>query len=136
MSNSGVAGAEVGIVARDGERLARFYADGLGFTVVSVVEFPQGTVCRLRRGPARCKVFQPTEGVVERPRTEPWYGFPGAAYAALLVDDADTEVAGARAAGAEILVEPVSHRPGARYSLLRDPEGNVWEILEEAQDRG
>ena len=66
MSNSGVAGAEVGIVARDGERLARFYDDGLGFTVLSVVEFPQGTVCRLRRGPARCKVFQPTEGPLHR----------------------------------------------------------------------
>jgi len=121
----------VGIVARDGERLARFYGDGLGFVVVSTTSFPQGTVRRLRRGPARCKVFEPAEGVAERPRSEPWYGFPGAAYAALLVDDADAEVARARAAGAEILVEPVSHRPGARYSLLRDPEGNVWEILQE-----
>jgi predicted enzyme related to lactoylglutathione lyase len=131
VTESGVAGAEVGIVARDGERLARFYGDGLGFVVESTYEFPQGTVRRLRRGPARCKLFQPAEGAAERPHADPWYSLPGAAYAALLVDDADAEVARARAAGAEILVEPMSHRPGARYSLLRDPEGNVWEILEE-----
>ena len=131
MTDSGVVGAEVGIVARDGERLARFYVDGLGFVVESVYEFPQGTVRKLRRGPARCKLFQPAEGVAERPRVDPWHSLPGAAYAALLVADADAEVANARGAGAEILVEPTSHRPGARYSLLRDPEGNVWEILEE-----
>jgi hypothetical protein len=30
-----------------------------------------------------------------------------------------------------VVTEVVAHRPGARYALLRDPEGNVWEILEE-----
>lgn len=128
----GVDGAEVGIVARDAGRLARFYGEGLGFEVVSVFEFPQGTVTRLRRGAARCKLFQPAEGVSDRPPAEPWHAHPGIAYGALLVDDAEAEVARARAAGAEILVEVVAHRPGARYAFLRDPEGNPWEILEES----
>jgi catechol 2,3-dioxygenase-like lactoylglutathione lyase family enzyme len=130
-TSGNVRGAEVGIVARDAVRLARFYADGLGFEVVSVVEFPQGAVHRLRRGPARCKLFQPAGGLVERPPADPWFAHPGVAYGALLVADADIEVAAARAAGAEVLVEVVAHRPGARYALLRDPEGNPWEILEE-----
>ncbi|HEV7762606.1 MAG TPA: VOC family protein [Acidimicrobiales bacterium] len=124
-------GAEVGIVARDAARLAAFYCEGLGFEVESVVEFPQGAVTRLRRGSARCKLYQPAGGVTERPAADPWFAHPGIAYAALLVDDAEAEVARARAAGAEVVTEVVAHRPGARYALLRDPEGNVWEILEE-----
>jgi catechol 2,3-dioxygenase-like lactoylglutathione lyase family enzyme len=131
-SEVGVAGAEVGIVARDAEGLAAFYTGGLGFVVASVFQYPQGMVHRLVRGPARCKLFQPAEGVTERPRAEPWFAHPGIAYGALLVDDAEAEVDRARAAGAEVLVEVVAHRPGARYALLRDPEGNVWEILEES----
>ena len=32
---------------------------------------------------------------------------------------------------ADLEADVIAHRPGARYALLRDPEGNVWEILEE-----
>ena len=126
-------GVEVGIVARDAARLAAFYCEGLGFEVDTVVELPQGSVTRLRRAGARCKLFQPAEGVTERPAADPWFAHPGITYAALLVDDAEAEVARARSAGAEVVTEVVAHRPGARYALLRDPEGNVWEILEEVR---
>jgi predicted enzyme related to lactoylglutathione lyase len=123
--------AEVGLVVRDAAGLTAFYRDGLGFAVESVFEFPQGSVTRLRRDAARCKLFQPAGDPGERPRSEPWYAQPAVAYGALLVDDAGAEVARARAAGAEIVTDVIAHRPGARYALLRDPEGNVWEILEE-----
>jgi catechol 2,3-dioxygenase-like lactoylglutathione lyase family enzyme len=129
-----ITGIEVGIVTADAAGLAAFYRDGLGFSVESVRTFPQGAVHRLRSGTAHCKLYQPAEGLVDRPPAEPWYAHPGMAYGALLVDDADAVVARARAAGATVLVEVVAHRPGARYSLLRDPEGNVWEILEESDD--
>jgi catechol 2,3-dioxygenase-like lactoylglutathione lyase family enzyme len=123
--------AEVGIVVEDIERLTAFYVDGLGFAVETVTQFPQGEVRRLRRDGARCKLYRPAEGLVERPRPDPWFAHPGVAYGALLVDDADAEVARARSAGATVAQEPIAHRPGARYALIRDPEGNVWEILEE-----
>ena len=125
------AGVEVGIVTTDAENLAAFYAAGLGFSVEVVHTFPAGSVHRLRRGAARCKLFQPADGVGERSEPNPWYAQPGIAYGALLVDDADAEVDRARAAGAEVVHPVESHRPGARYALIRDPEGNVWEILEE-----
>jgi uncharacterized glyoxalase superfamily protein PhnB len=38
--------------------------------------------------------------------------------------------------GAEALVDVVAHRPGARYALIRDPQGNVWEILQEGEQEG
>ncbi|MDE0803814.1 MAG: hypothetical protein OSA99_10855 [Acidimicrobiales bacterium] len=32
---------------------------------------------------------------------------------------------------ATIVTEPTSHRRGARYALITDPQGNVWELLQE-----
>jgi catechol 2,3-dioxygenase-like lactoylglutathione lyase family enzyme len=128
---AGLYGLELGIIARDAERLADFYTGGLGFEVVAHFTFPQGSVRRLRRGPARCKLFQPSDPVLDRPAGDTWHAHRGVTYGALLVTDADTEVARAHAVGAQVLQEPISHRPGARYALLADPEGNIWEILEE-----
>jgi catechol 2,3-dioxygenase-like lactoylglutathione lyase family enzyme len=131
-SGDGITGLELGIVTSDAARLAEFYVAGLGFEVVAHFTFPQGSVHRLKRGPARCKLFQPADRVLDRPAGDTWHAYAGVTYGALLVDDADAEVARARSAGAAVLQEPISHRPGARYALLADPEGNIWEILEEA----
>ena len=125
--------AEVGIVTADADTLVRFYVDGLGFAVEARYEFPQGTVHRLRRDEARCKLFQPADAPAPRPPVEPWHAVAGTRYAALHVDDVDATLAVASAAGAVVLQEPVSHRPGARYALVTDPEGNVWELLAEAR---
>lgn len=122
---------EAGIVSGDGAALAQFLVDGLGFTLLSTFEFPQGTVRRLRRDSARCKVFQPAEGVESPPLAEPWHRDRGFGYAALLVDDARAVVDRAVDHGAELVVDVVEHRPGARYALIRDPQANVWEILQE-----
>jgi catechol 2,3-dioxygenase-like lactoylglutathione lyase family enzyme len=129
--DAGVQGIEHGFVARDAARLAAFYATGLLFETVAAYEFPRGTVHRMRRGAARMKLFQPADGIGPRVAAEPWYSIEGAGYGALLVDDAVAEVERAQAAGAELLEGVISHRPGAQYALLRDPEGNVWEILQE-----
>ena len=129
----GETAAEVGIVTADADALARFYVDGFGFAVEARYEFPQGTVHRLRREQARCKLFQPADSPAPRPPGEAWSAVAGTRYAALHVDDADEVFAAAVAAGATALQEPVSHRPGARYALVTDPEGNVWELLEEAR---
>ena len=42
------------------------------------------------------------------------------------IDDADAACERARAAGAEILEEPVNRDYGSRDFICRDPEGNVW----------
>ncbi len=126
---------ETGIVTADPDRLIDFYVDGFGFGVTSTDDFPQGTVHRLRRGEARVKVFQPADGARSVARPDPWHAIAGFGYAALHVDDIDTVFGSASTAGAEILVEPVTHRPGARYALVADPDGNVWELLEDEADR-
>lgn len=115
----------------DPDGLGRFLVDGLGFIADGVRRFPQGEVHRFRRDDARCKVFAPAEGARPRAGNEPWPQRTGFAYAALLVDDAAAALAQAVAAGATVVAELVSHRPGARMAMVRDPQGNVWELLEE-----
>ncbi|APH72592.1 VOC family protein [Aquibium oceanicum] len=44
----------------------------------------------------------------------------------IAIDDADVACERARAAGAEILEEPVDRDYGSRDFICRDPEGNVW----------
>ncbi len=123
---------EVGIVTTDAARLAAFYEAGLGFSVEAVYDFPQGSVYRLRRDGARCKLFQPATAVRDKPPAEHFSSYRGIGYGALLVDDAEAEVARACAHGATLLEGVISHRPGARYALIEDPDGNAWEVLEEA----
>lgn len=121
-----------GIVTDDADALVAFYTTGLGFSVESTSEFPQGTVTRLRRDEAHCKLYAPAAGAARPPGPEPWFRDAGFAYAALQVDDVDATVARAVDAGASVVAPPASHRPGARYALIRDPQGNVWELLQES----
>jgi len=125
--------ASVGIVTDDAEELLAFYRSGLGFRLESTSEFPRGTVHRLQRRGAHCKIYVPTEKPSRGARPDPWFARSGIVYAALLVPDVATTVASARAAGAEVLTPPTSHRPGAVFALIADPQGNVWEILEESR---
>ncbi|MGV3760624.1 MAG: VOC family protein [Actinomycetota bacterium] len=118
----------------DPDRLARFLVDGLGFVADGGHRFPQGEVRRFRRDDARCKVFSPTAGAPAAEGGEGWPTHAGFAYAALLVPDADAALAQAVQAGATVMAELVAHRPGARMAMVRDPEGNVWELLEEGAD--
>jgi catechol 2,3-dioxygenase-like lactoylglutathione lyase family enzyme len=93
-------------------------------------------VQKLRRGGARIKLFSPQPAATERIASEPWYACAGWRYAALYVESADAlrdVVAAVDASGGSVLVAPSSHRADAVVAVVRDPEGNVWELLWEAQ---
>ena len=122
---------EAGIVTADAARLAAFYRDGLGFDVDQTLTFPQGTVLRLSRDRALFKIYQPVAGAIAVEAAEPWHQHSGFRYAALHVTDASTEIARAVAAGATVLVALNNHRPHAWFAMIADPDGNLWEILQE-----
>ena len=122
---------EPGIVTGDGAALAGFYCEALGFSVDAVLTFPQGEVRRLRRGEARLKLYQPARVGAEAPTAGQWPDRAGWAYAALHVADASAEVDAVRAGGGTVIAEVTNHRPGACFALVSDPEGNVWELLQE-----
>lgn len=125
---------EPGIVVRDVDRQLRFYTEAMGFELVLRIDFDAvGSVLRLRRGDARMKLFAPAGTDLDpAPGDDRWVQPGGFRYAALLVDsrDAVDELAAACVAGGgRMLAEPFEHRPGARVSLITDPEGNPWELL-------
>jgi len=127
---------EAGIVGADPEALATFYERALGFERVDRLEFEGvGVVLKLRRGAARIKLFAPQPAATDRVNAEPWYACAGWRYAALYVDSADMLreiVAAVESGGGDVLVAPSSHRADAIVAVVRDPEGNVWELLWEA----
>ena len=122
---------EVGIVAVDGLGLSKFYVEGLGFEVDRVLEFTVGTVRRLSCGPAFLKIYQPAEIPSPNAAAESWSARGGINYGALHVADAVETVSAAAKAGATVLAPVTSHRPGAFFALIADPDGNVWEVLQE-----
>ena len=123
---------EPGIVTGDGAALAGFFCDALGFSIDAVLTFPQGVVRRLRRGEARLKLYQPAGECDGAPGAGEWPDRPGWAYAALHVADATAEAEAVRAGGGTVITEVTNHRPGACFALVSDPEGNVWELLQES----
>ena len=128
---------EAGLVGREPERLCSFYTGIMGFHLVDELRFDVGTVCKLQRDAARLKIFFSADPIDPAMQTDPWFRPGGWRYAALCVDrleDVDELVDAVRASAGRVLVEPTSHRPGARMALIADPEGNVWEILAEASE--
>jgi catechol 2,3-dioxygenase-like lactoylglutathione lyase family enzyme len=121
----------MGIVTDDGDTLVAFYRDGLGFELEDDRTFPLGQVRRFVHGSARLKIFEPAGDTAPGPVGQTWWEHRGMAYGALEVSDAGRVVADALAAGASLLAPVTEHRPGARAAIIADPQGNVWEILEE-----
>ena len=122
---------EAGIVTADGVALATFYVAGLGFRIDRVLDFDEGTVHRLSADQARLKIFQPSDGAASPEPATPWHRDSGFAYASLHVADIGVAVTRATGGGATVLTPPTQHRPGANFAMIADPEGNVWELLEE-----
>jgi uncharacterized glyoxalase superfamily protein PhnB len=123
---------EAGLVGRDESALCGFYTRVLGFALEARLEFPVGTVCKLRRGAARLKIFFPRDAIDPSAASEPWYRPGGWRYAALLVErlaDVDALASAAAAAHGRVLMAPTDHRAHARMAMVADPEGNVWELL-------
>ena len=123
---------EVGLVSTDPEPLVAFYCGALGFTPTVSFTAAAGTVRKFRAGQAGLKIFVPLGEAQPNP-VEPLGQREGVAYFALGVDDAEAAFRRVVEAGATAVLEPVSHRPGAVAAMVRDPGGNLIELLE---DRG
>ena len=127
---------EAGIVGSDPALLTAFYERALGFELTGRLEFDGvGVVLKLRRGAARMKLFFPQPAATGRTDAEPWYSTRGWRYAALYVESAESlrDIVGAvETNGGQVVMAPASHRADAVVAVVRDPEGNVWELLWES----
>ena len=119
---------EVGIVSAQPQVLEDFYRDAFGFTEELAFVVEAGRVCKMVSGGARLKVYTPA-APPQPSLGEPLGAREGVSYFALHVVELEATVERAVDCGATIVIPPNSHRPGASAAVIRDPQGNVIELL-------
>jgi uncharacterized glyoxalase superfamily protein PhnB len=113
---------------RDAPAAIEFLCRAFGFEKKAVYEGEGGTIAHaeltLGNGMVMLGSAKDTEygKLLVRPRAAG--GVTMSVY--VIVEDADTHFARAKAAGAEITREPVTQDYGGRDYTCKDPEGNVW----------
>jgi catechol 2,3-dioxygenase-like lactoylglutathione lyase family enzyme len=129
-----------GVTVTDLDRAVEFYRDVLGLEVLTRfsvggeafatgvgIEGARADFAHLDAGGARLELVEYTpEG---EPRETPELNQPGATHPGLSVDDLDAVYAGLPE-DAETVSEPQTTESGTRIMFVRDPEGNLVELLE------
>lgn len=141
---------EVGVSVRDLATLRQFYVDGLSFTCEVEVELPASvaTLTGLSKeavsaawlrspGGERVKLFQTAAQPIPRIVGGELLGVEGLAYLTFYVEDIEATVAACLQAGGKPVggTEPVDVGE-MKIAFLRDPEGNVVELVERTARRG
>ena len=109
----------------DAPAALEWLARAFGFVQGEVIEGPEGTIAHaeLHLGPGTIMLKSPMiEFAMKSPQA--LGGINQCLYVA--VDDPDAHHQGAKAAGADILMEPTTMSYGARNYIARDPEGHLW----------
>jgi catechol 2,3-dioxygenase-like lactoylglutathione lyase family enzyme len=137
---------EVGIGCRDLAVMQQFYQHTLGLQFISEARVPVQVAqdYRLARGSAtvirlqtsygeRIKLIAPDEAPAP-PSEHAAYVFdqPNVMYLTFIIGDVKAAMARLREAGVSFMTgtEPVQSRPGLYVAFLRDPEGNIIELVQ------
>jgi predicted enzyme related to lactoylglutathione lyase len=123
---------EIGLVTAD-ERLVGFYRDVFQLPELEPRRLPTGVVHRLGPDPAILKIMVPAEkpAAAVPPPDEFWQS-AGLRYFTLWVDDLDDAARRSSEHGGVITFGPIELRPGVTTMILRDPDGNLAEIMQDA----
>jgi catechol 2,3-dioxygenase-like lactoylglutathione lyase family enzyme len=128
----------VGLSVADLDAQRRFYADALGLTEVEEqFEMPAARVrsAILRAGDGLKIELIERGGSAPQEFTDPYdgAGTQGYFHWAVYVDDLDTAYESVLSAGAgEVSAPADAVRPGMRFAYVKDPEGNLLELIQPA----
>lgn len=126
-------GFETGIVTRDGERLAGFYRDVLGFAELDPVVVPgHCTIRRLRCGATILRLVVPEVAPTHDHAGGVFMAATGFRYLLMQIADVRATVADVLAAGCAVPVPPFELRPGRVVSQVQDPDGNHIELVQQS----
>jgi len=117
----------IAVQTADAERAARFYIEALGFSDRGRLEVPgAGTLIFVELNGVKIEFF--SGGKV--PKESEWGSDQvGYKHLCLLAEDVIEETARLKALGVEFLMDP-KDVAGLRVSFLKDPDGNVIELLQ------
>jgi uncharacterized glyoxalase superfamily protein PhnB len=114
------------IVYDDAAAAVEWLALAFGFTLGELIPGPDETIAHaeLHYGPGTIMVKSTTTETLWGTSPRTLGGINQSLFVA--VEDPDAHHARAKAAGAEIIMEPTDMDFGARNYAARDPEGHVW----------
>lgn len=137
---------ELGIGCRDLPTMRRFYQDTLGLSFVSESRVPvavtqsyqlargEATVVRLQTSYGeRIKLIAPDEPVALPDSHPPFVcDQPNAMYITFIIQDVPQAMRWLTQAGVSFMTgeHPIQSRPGLYVAFLRDPEGNIVELVQ------
>jgi len=122
---------EVGYVSADAG-LVDFYATVLELTALEPMVFPVGTLHRLEIPGGLLKVLVPAEEPAVAPDTGAFTDTRGLRYITVRVGDLDAVLTRAVDHGGTVVLEPIDVGGGSRLAILRDPDGNTFEVSQPA----
>jgi predicted enzyme related to lactoylglutathione lyase len=122
---------EVGYVSADAG-LVDFYATVLELTALEPMVFPVGTLHRLEIPGGLLKVLVPAEEPAVAPDTGAFTDTRGLRYITVRVVDLDAVLTRAVDHGGTVVLEPIDVGGGSRLAILRDPDGNTFEVSQPA----
>lgn len=127
-------GVDLGIVTRNPTGMLEFYRDVLGLVFEGVVTLPGvGVLTKVKCGASVIKFLAPDKSPQPGPQGVGYASLVGIRYFTLPVDDVATVVECCRQAGAGVVVEAISPRPGVWAAMVQDPDGNVVELMQFAE---
>jgi catechol 2,3-dioxygenase-like lactoylglutathione lyase family enzyme len=119
---------DIGLLVGDIQTTLHFYKDLLGLKLIETMPVRLGTMYRLRFGSSDFKLIEPNP--------KPPKGFIGLEsqlgfrYVTFVIQNLSEVCAHLKAHGVEFVSEEREVRPGVRLALVKDPDGNVVELLE------
>lgn len=119
---------DVLIVARDIQRSLAFYQGRLGLEKVEEILTPFGKVHRLRFGTSLIKLMDPTHVPASGP-----VGLDqqlGIRCVCFRIRNLESAWRSLRADGVEFTMDAAEVMPGMHVAMLKDPDGNIVELIE------
>jgi uncharacterized glyoxalase superfamily protein PhnB len=122
------------VVYQDPRAALDWLARAFGFELVMLIEDEAGVLqhSEMRHGESLIMVGQEWSADHRSPRA--LAGKNTQTVHVEIATDVDAHCAGARAAGAEILMEPQNQFYGARTYRCRDPEGHIWTVSQMVEE--
>ena len=119
---------DVALFVSDIQANLHFYKDILGLKLIETAPVRTGTMYRLRFGSSDFKLIDPKPMPPPGPGgLETQLGFR---YVTFVIQNLSEVCANLKGQGVEFFSQEREIRPGVRVALVKDPDGNVVELLE------
>jgi len=128
MMKPGKESLDMGLLVGNIQGNLRFYKDILGLKLIETAPVRLGTMYRLRFGSSDFKLIEPKPLPPKGPvGLESQLGFR---YVTFVIQNLSEVCTHLKEQGVEFVSQEREIRPGVRIALVKDPDGNVVELLE------